>query len=225
MDIDRENAKSFIKRINNSVKINSSQIDDWENYKENFLKTFGIGNGLITGLIISLLNSDIPKNLFLFFLGLGLLLLAEFIWIFHSRKFLLISKPYVKHLMYINKKMSYFSSLYNKFLRGDWSWTYEQIKNNFLSDENYKDMHDDASFDKINEWKIKEIENDAKINTLTFCFIMGLIFIFVSLVYPHLTIFMTNQDKNNQPASSAGRIIIYNIADGETKIEARVEGE
>ena len=37
--------------------------------------------------------------------------------------------------------------------------------------------------------------------------------------------FMTTQDKNNQPASPAGKIIIYNTIDDETKIEVQVKDE
>ncbi|MFA4890413.1 MAG: hypothetical protein WC587_02145 [Candidatus Paceibacterota bacterium] len=190
IDADRENAKSFVHRIGGSVQIISSQINYYSQRKEDLLKSFGIGNGIIAGLTLPLLSSNIPKNTFLLFIGLGLLFFAEIYWVFHARKFIVISKPYIQHLSDVNKKMSKFSSLYNKFLRGDRSLTYEEITNKFLSDENYSDMHDSETFKIIEEWTNKEIKNDTKINVLTSCFVFGLISIFLSLLFPYFKILL-----------------------------------
>lgn len=188
--IERENAKSFIRRISRCVHTIESQINNWIDWKRNFLKNFGIGNGIITGLFINLFTSDIQKNIFLLFLGFTFLIAAEIYWVLSERKSIFLTRSYIKHLTGINKKLINFSSQYNKFLRFKDGPTYKEITENFLSNENYSELHDNQVYEEIEKWRNEEIKNDRKINILIFCFICGLSLIVLSLAFPYFEILL-----------------------------------
>ncbi len=187
----REKAESYKDACRNFISRTNPQIDGFKNSYRKYYEYIITACGVFAGLTEALLASNFQKIDGLAILGFIFFVLAVIIAFLGFKKGIIFGAKYTVGLKGMHKNFSDFSYEITKFLKNEispeeYKSKQEDFENKRLEMRNNADM---KKSDLYEDSLLEEIINNplSKINLITITFLLGLIFVALSVVLPKFT--------------------------------------
>ena len=183
-----EESKRYVEKIGHAVqKVIYPQIEAFKKSYDDYFRNLVATSGLVAGAVTALLSSNISKIEWLTILGFVLLVTVVISTFIIFKKGLIESIPYVQYLKETSKELTNFSHKAVKLSRGETTpEEFQAEKQKF--EQNYNKWRKDPRMGKINLNEGEVLSKISKvfsaINFLTFLFVLGIIFVAISIIIP-----------------------------------------
>ena len=184
----RNKAKSYNDKIHEFILTTSPQIDGFKSSHRKYYEYVVTACGIFAGLTQALLASNFQKIDILATLGFIFFVLAVVIAFLGFKRDLVFGAKYTLGLKGIQKTLSDFSYLSTQFSTNEVSP--EEYKSKLTEfEKKYHDMRNNPDMEKSDAYEnsiLKELSEDffSNVNLITTTFILGLVFVSLSVVLP-----------------------------------------